>query len=154
MKLDIDISQLEELSDALQENIYRKGLDNSLDVLGSLLLSGTEKRLDEGGTAPDGSPWQEWSSSYAKTRHANHSLLKSEGELHDDLNYLVGKDYIFLGSNLDYARIHNEGGKAGRNKKVLIPARQYIGISKFDEKNIIATLQVGFSKSLEEHLGK
>lgn len=40
-----------------------------------------------------------------------------------------GRDFAQIGSNVPYARIHQLGGKAGRNHKVTIPARPFLGLS-------------------------
>ena len=43
---------------------------------------------------------------------------------------------VAVGSNLAYARIHQKGGKAGRGKKVTIPARPYLGVSDSDRREV------------------
>lgn len=44
-----------------------------------------------------------------------------------------GVDFVFP---LDYMRVHNEGGKAGRGKGFTMPQRQYIGRSAELERRI------------------
>ena len=53
---------------------------------------------------------------------------------------LVGAKTVKLGSNVEYARIHQKGGMAGRGRKVKIPARPYLGVSKEDWKEIEDTI--------------
>ena len=36
-------------------------------------------------------------------------------------------ELLSIGSNKEYARIHQEGGQAGRGRKVTIPQRRYLG---------------------------
>ncbi|MEM9423162.1 MAG: phage virion morphogenesis protein [Spirochaetota bacterium] len=36
-------------------------------------------------------------------------------------------ELLSVGSNKEYARIHQEGGRAGRGKKVTIPQRRFLG---------------------------
>lgn len=36
-------------------------------------------------------------------------------------------ELLRVGSNMEYARIHQEGGRAGRGRKVEIPQRRYLG---------------------------
>lgn len=47
---------------------------------------------------------------------------------------------VTVGSRLKYAAIHQFGGKAGRNRKVRIPARPFIGMSKGAQRSIIDTI--------------
>ena len=42
-----------------------------------------------------------------------------------------------IGSNLDYAAIHQLGGQAGKNKKVEIPARPYLKLTDDDFNEIL-----------------
>jgi phage gpG-like protein len=38
---------------------------------------------------------------------------------------------------MEYARIHQKGGEAGRGKKSLIPARPYMGVPKDFDRRIL-----------------
>ena len=42
-----------------------------------------------------------------------------------------------IGSNLDYAAIHQLGGQAGKNKSVSIPARPYLNLTSDDLDDIL-----------------
>ena len=42
-----------------------------------------------------------------------------------------------IGSNKDYARIHQLGGDAGRNKKTKIIARPYLNLGEKELNNIL-----------------
>ena len=44
---------------------------------------------------------------------------------------------VIFGSNVEYARIHQKGGEAGRGKKSLIPARPYMGVPKDFDRNFL-----------------
>ena len=50
-------------------------------------------------------------------------------------------DSAVIGSNLEYAAIHQLGGQAGRNKSVEIPARPYLKLTDEDFEEIIAATQ-------------
>jgi phage virion morphogenesis protein len=43
---------------------------------------------------------------------------------------------VFIGTNVEYAGIHQFGGMAGRNRKVEIPARPFFGLNQQDEQDI------------------
>jgi phage gpG-like protein len=81
-----------------------------LDGLGAESESQVRRRISSEKRAPNGVPWPAWSNAYAKTRHGGQSLLQGDGGLLDDIHYVVGYDQVEIGSNLPYARIHNEGG--------------------------------------------
>jgi len=153
MQIDYDLSEFKELANILNKSILQIGLDKSLSTIGQMLVSSAENRMSETNTAPDGTKWADWSTAYAKTRHSGHKKLFSEGNLAKDLSYKVDKADVIVGSISPYARIHQLGGMAGRNKSALIPARQYLGISSFDEKNMYETLKSYLKKDLEANFG-
>lgn len=55
-------------------------------------------------------------------------LSVSAGGLAASVSADSGTDYARVGSNKKYAAIHQFGGKAGRGRKVTIPARAYLPI--------------------------
>ena len=100
--------------------------------VGALLESAVKERIATGKTAPDGEPWAEWSTAYAATRAARHSLLVGDGNpglLESVQNYSAGAT-ARVGTNLVYGAIHQFGG-AGVGKPGL-PARPYLGVSAVD----------------------
>jgi len=44
---------------------------------------------------------------------------------------------VIFGSNMEYARIHQKGGQAGKDRKVKIPARPYMGVTKDFDRRIL-----------------
>jgi len=44
---------------------------------------------------------------------------------------------VIFGSNMEYARIHQQGGQAGRGNKTTIPARPYMGVPKDFDRRIL-----------------
>lgn len=64
-------------------------------------------------------------------------ILQVEGILADSITTQYDNDSAVIGSNLDYAAIHQLGGKAGTNKKVEIPARPYLKLSNDDYDEIL-----------------
>ena len=59
-------------------------------------------------------------------------ILQDEGQLATSVNTQYDNDSAVISSNLDYAAIHQLGGKAGRNKTIDIPARQYLHFNNSD----------------------
>lgn len=64
-------------------------------------------------------------------------ILQVTGQLASSVHTYYDEDSAIIGSNLAYAAIHQLGGQAGKNKKVKIPARPYLNLSKDDYKNIL-----------------
>lgn len=63
-------------------------------------------------------------------------ILQVEGKLAASVNTFYDNDSAVIGSNLDYAAIHQLGGQAGRNKSVSIPARPYLKLTDDDYDEI------------------
>lgn len=110
-----------------------------LPDIGEELLQSTDTRFRQE-KAPDGTPWAPLSPvTLAQKKRRPPHILKEEGlrgGLRGSINYQVKGETLALGSPLPYARIHQLGGQAGRNRKVTIPARPYLGVSKDDEAEI------------------
>ncbi len=68
-------------------------------------------------------------------------ILQVEGKLAASINTFYDDDSAIIGSNLDYAAIHQLGGQAGRNKSVSIPARPYLKLTDSDYKEIIQEIE-------------
>ena len=69
-------------------------------------------------------------------------ILQVSGQLASSVNTYYDNDSAVIGSNLEYAAIHQLGGQAGRNKKVTIHARPYLKLTDDDlEEVLIATEQ-------------
>jgi phage virion morphogenesis protein len=52
------------------------------------------------------------------------------------LHHNATKDSVEVGSNMVYSLIHHFGGKAGRKRKVTIPARPFLGVSEQEKAKI------------------
>ncbi len=64
-------------------------------------------------------------------------ILQVEGQLASSVTTQYEDDSAIVGSNKDYARIHQLGGDAGRGKKVKIPARTYLYLTNDDFAEIL-----------------
>ena len=63
-------------------------------------------------------------------------ILRQSGDLARSISYAAHNDYVEIGSNWPYARIHQLGGKAGKGRRTHIPARPYLGITNEDRAEI------------------
>jgi phage virion morphogenesis protein len=139
-----------------------------LDALGGVVESQTRRRIQDEKTAPDGSAWDDWSDSYAKSRHGNQSLLQGDGDLLDSIQYVVQANQVRIGSPLAYARVHQEGfsgavqvdahtrlitqafGKAlafpvyqsvgAFSRMMNIPQREFLGLSRDNQTEVYAVI--------------
>lgn len=115
--------------DLLRDRIDRASraeLGAMLGAIGQTLEDSTRRRIAETKRGPDGRRWKAWSERYAKTREANHSLLRDSGALHDSLTHQVDETgkAVVVGSNLVYAGRH----LFGDDEPGGIPARPYLDI--------------------------
>ncbi|AJE07750.1 phage virion morphogenesis protein [Mannheimia haemolytica] len=85
---------------------------------------------------PDGNNWKaldDRTLALKRKRGKSPKILRQDGYLADKTAYNVTNDNVEFGSKEVYARLHQFGGKAGRGKKVSIPARPWLGVGKNDE---------------------
>lgn len=54
-----------------------------------------------------------------------------------------------VGTNVVYAPLHHFGGKAGRGRKVEIPARPFLTLTEQDEGDLLANVQDYFQRLLD-----
>lgn len=124
LEVRIDSAELRQLQERLDRLAGAFGDRRELlEAIGARVASQTQRRIAEERTSPDGTAWPEWSQAYARTRHGNHELLQSEGELLRSIEHAVDGDVAEVGTNLVYAATH-QFGDTGRG----VPAREYLGI--------------------------
>jgi len=66
--------------------------------------------------------------------------LINSGDLLSSIDRQVRGNEVIVGSDMKYAAIHQFGGKAGRGRKVTIPARPFLGLSGDDEREVRSIL--------------
>lgn len=103
-----------------------------LDVVGSEIESQTRRRIAEEKKAPGGEAWAPWSEEYAARRPSRGGILELEGHLLDSITYEVGDAAVEVGSNLAYARRHQEGDEDDGG----MPARPFVGLSAENERDL------------------
>ena len=64
-----------------------------------------------------------------KTGHYPGQILQVSGQLASSISTYYDNDSAVIGSNLDYAAIHQLGGQTGKNQSVTIPARPYLQLN-------------------------
>jgi len=160
-----ELQRYQQLMDTLGDPKHKAEL---LDALGTEVQSQTERRIQDEKSSPNGKPWAEWSSAYAKTRHGNQSPLQGDGDLLDSIQFVVEKNQVRIGSPLAYAAVHQDGfsgavqvdahtrlitqafGKAlafpvyqsvGAFSRLMnIPQREFLGLSTDNKTEVYAVL--------------
>jgi phage virion morphogenesis protein len=129
----IDASGLEQMARAL--NAISEGVRTNRALLGvgAIVTSQTRHRIDSEKRDPWGKSWPRWSPEYAKTRHANQSLLMSSGLLRDSITHQITRSGVIVGSNRFYAKWHQEGTSK-------MPERAFLGIGPDDAEEIEQTV--------------
>ncbi|WP_319519644.1 phage virion morphogenesis protein [uncultured Martelella sp.] len=135
-----------------------------MNVIGVGLVASTVQRFITQ-TSPEGEAWQAVGAEYGADKR-NTRILTESGRLRDSITHFAGPDYAQVGTNVIYARPHQEGAEiVPRNAshlyfriggrlivadRVVLPARPFLGISDEDETMIRHTIEsfiVRFSRS-------
>ena len=109
-----------------------------MDRLGALGVSQTQRRIEREKTSPEGAAWK-------KTRDGRGALFATGSHLYDSIDHKSTAATATWGSGWIGARVHQlgativpvkarvlhfkVGGKSVFAKKVVIPARPYVGLS-------------------------
>jgi phage virion morphogenesis protein len=104
-----------------------------LDEVGQEVEGQTKRRIMSEKTSPDGAPWQ--------PNQAGTPILVQSEALHGSITHLVTGDETQIGSNLVYAGVHNDGGRAGRGAGFQMPQRQFLGLSVENEDDLTALIE-------------
>ena len=106
--------------------------------IAGIFASATEENFKNEGR-PD--KWTELSEITKKQRTKQKKwpgqILQVSGKLAFSISTQYDDKSAIIGSNLDYAVIHQLGGQTGKNKKVEIPARPYLKLTDDDFNEIL-----------------
>lgn len=105
---------------------------------------------DEGFTDRNVSKWKAVKrSSNGKGAARGRKILTGETkQLADSIGYRVSPRGVVITSGVRYAKIHNEGGSAGRNGASKIPQRQFMGKSAVLNRLIAREIQRELNRRL------
>lgn len=122
--------------DALQGKLEKlsKALENKTPLLrrvANTLQNVTEESFDKQ-ASPFGEKWKPNAPKTLQKKRGNKILIQS-GLLSQSFTQKVTGSSAQVGTNKEYAAIHQFGGKAGRGKKVSIPARPFMPIKSNGE---------------------
>lgn len=106
-----------------------------LDAVGETLVSSTIQRFRDG-EGPDGEPWD----ASLRAKEEEGQTLVDTARLRNSIGHAVTDDVVLVGTAVEYAAIHQYGGKTGRGHAVTMPARPYLGLSQEDAKEVQSLL--------------
>ena len=106
--------------------------------IAGIFASATEENFKNEGR-PD--KWTELAEATKKQRTKQKKwpgqILQVSGQLASSISTQYDDESAIIGSNLDYAAIHQLGGQTGKNKKVTIPARPYLKLTDDNFEEIL-----------------
>jgi phage virion morphogenesis protein len=119
-------------------------IQSALKNIGQALELSTRDRWDQE-IDPNGQKWEALKPSTLKRKAKKKKPLKillQDDHLRFTINSQVEGDSLTVGSPQKHAAVHQLGGPAGRkSKQFTMPARPFLGISKADESEIVATIR-------------
>ena len=117
LRFESNIGKVEATVAQIERRLAQPG--QLLDAIGEYLLESTQRRFGSQ-TAPDGTPWAALQPRYAKRKkYGKGKILTLRGYLRSQMRWQRdGADAVLVGSNREYAGIHQHGGE------IDMPARQ------------------------------
>ena len=139
-------------------NSLRDGLQDKktmLELIGLDVATWSRERIESGkNRGPDGSMWEALKPATIKAKKrkglAHRGILQRYLELSRSIRATDPTDNsVTVGASPTYALIHQMGGKAGRGRKVTIPARPYLGVSAEEKEILKGKVMLWVKKLLE-----
>ena len=157
MKLNIKAEGVNRLKQRLNHQANNLlNLQPLWQLVGMYVQKQTIKERFDKEQAPDGTKWKPLSPARIKQRLKRHKsgnmkILQDTGKLRRSVQYEAGQTYVRIGSNLEYARIHQFGGTINikqfrtfkktyshyvLKRSVFIPARPFLGVTPNERQHI------------------
>jgi len=111
----------------------------AMKIIGAIVRTSIVRNFEKGGRP---TKWQALSPETLKKKKGS-AILREQGMaggLMGSVNYKPYSNKVVISANKVYAAIHHFGGKAGRGRKVTIPARPYMMVQYEDWREIEAML--------------
>lgn len=110
----------------------------AMEIIGATIQASVQRNFEKGGRPG----WVALAPATLKKKKGG-SILRVKGMaggLMGSIHYEVSPNQVMIGTNKIYGAIHQLGGKAGRGRKVKIPARPYLVVQDEDWPEIINQL--------------
>lgn len=131
----VDDSRVKQALKRLADNAEDMGA--AMGEIAGVMLDAVEENFEQEGR-PE--PWPDLADSTIEQREKKGywpgKKLQRTGDLLDSVSSDHDENSAVVGTNKEYAAIHNFGGQAGRGKKVAIPARPFLVLTDADIEEI------------------
>lgn len=108
--------------------------------IAGIMADSTEENFKEEGRPKWKDLSEKTKTARRKTGHYPGQILQVSGQLAMSITTQYDNESAVIGSNKVYAAIHQLGGPAGKNKKVIIPTRSYLKLNEYDYSNIYKSI--------------
>ena len=113
-----------------------------LEISG-IMSDASERAFQTESNPATGEPWAELSPFTVALRGSAHPILQVSGQLAASIQADYGSDFAQVGTNKNYAELHQFGGVTGPDAILPgrnVPARPFLGLSDEDETDILEVL--------------
>lgn len=153
MVINVEVEGLKVFDDKIKK---LGNLQNFWHSVGDYMQRRTIKECFDKEQSPDGVKWRQLSDARhnERSKRGSYKILSDTGELRRSVKYKAFSNYVIIGSNLKYSRIHQFGGKITVTPKmrkflhykgihlkrstsyVTIPPRPFLGVTMSDKRHI------------------
>jgi len=137
VSIKVDDKEVRKLLSGILKRIGNPG--PAMKILGAIARTSIIRNFEKGGRP---TKWTALSPETLKRKKGT-AILREQGMaggLMGSVNYKPFNDKVVVSANKIYAAIHHFGGKAGRGRKVTIPARPYMMVQDEDWVEMKAAL--------------
>jgi phage virion morphogenesis protein len=119
------------------KQLTAKGRDAKplLEQLGSIMQDAINDNFNQQGR-PGWKPLKATTLKQRMKHGYNGPILQNTGKLKRSITRRATSNYVVVGTNLEYAAIHNFGGPCGVNHSVDMPKREFIQLTSIDLKDL------------------
>lgn len=136
--------------DGLARGLIRKSGDWSEETaaIAGVMLDAAEENFEREGRPETWTPLAEATVEDRREKGfgPEHPILQRTGTLAASIQAENSRDEALVHTNLRYAAIHQFGGKAGRGRKVAIPPRPFLVLTREDEDEIADIIKEALRK--------
>jgi len=138
IEIKIDDKELQQVLDKLFEKT--SDLRPLMKNIAGVMADSVEENFKQGGRPEKWEKLKEVTiNQRTKKGYWPGKILQMRGELAASITTAYDESSAIIGTNKEYAAIHQFGGKAGRGKKVEIPARPYLNLGEKELNSILKT---------------
>ena len=134
VSIKVDDKEVRKMLSGILKRIGNPG--PAMKILGAIVRTSIVRNFEKGGRPEK---WQALSPETLKKKKGT-AILREQDGLMGSVNYKPFNDKVVISANKIYAAIHHFGGKAGRGKKVTIPALPYMMVQDEDWVEMKAAL--------------